>query len=955
MSMRRAWIIRGSFGRACDPEAVLGGSAAVSLALLLCAATGFADTNEEPLGLVLSATGSKLLRSDTETPLTALPGDLLFAGDGLRTETGPASFLFCPGKALDTLTPSGEIRLDAKAPKVRAGKITEQPVHDCTLPKTLRVAAASQQHYGLSMVRGDGPDFRPLPREQLSPELLAELGSTDAALDKDPKDPGALIASAIIFENHKIYANALERYEKLQQLWPDAAWVKSKIFDLRTELAEQRAGQNVEANAPGKIFALLVGVSKYLNTDINLKFADADADDFGKLLETPRAGGVPTENISLLTNEKATKAAIQMGFDDFLRHKAGKADTVVILIAAHGVVETRGDKRAYLLPYDANAQNLQSTALSVSDLQQLFQTQLQRVGRVVMFLDVCKAGSVGAITGKNTINAHLEDQLGDSEGSLTGVLASGKTEFSFEGPEFGGGHGAFSYFVMKGLAGAADKNGDGAVDARELFDFVYTNVEEATANRQHPSTIGNFENELRLADLKKPGTQISHWRILHDYRHGGPLYLSFGGQTAPNTEVQRDVENFSSAIRAGRLRSDEGGNALDALEKLRTELGPEDLFERENDLRVALDDRTQRILLRYIAGEQNPQTRQDFDLGSRYVSVARRLTPESLLLEARADFFQGRTLLFDKNFPQATSLLEQAVRIDPGSGYAYNALGIGYLEQADYNSAIRAFHDATRLAPYWAYPLHNLALTYTQLGDYGAAVRAYRQAMDLAPRYAYLPYNLGLLYQRINKRKEAENAYVRAIQLAPDLAEPYNALGYLRESQKRSREAEEFYDQALQKNPDLLAARQNLAVMLFKQRDRGDEAVGLWRLNIAKQPEYLPSRLSLAKALSALGRVDDAIGEYNAAIAARPDYMGARLALADLYQQKPDLASALFQLQTVLNRQPSNSVALEQFGDVEGRLGQPSQALDAYNKALLNATDGALRKRIRSKIKMLRR
>jgi hypothetical protein len=114
----------------------------------------FADTREEPVGLVLSAAGSKLLRAGTETPLAARPGDLLFAGDGLQTESGPASFLFCPGKALDTLTPSGEVRLDAKAPKVRSGRITEQPARACTLPQTLRVADASRQHYGVSMTRG---------------------------------------------------------------------------------------------------------------------------------------------------------------------------------------------------------------------------------------------------------------------------------------------------------------------------------------------------------------------------------------------------------------------------------------------------------------------------------------------------------------------------------------------------------------------------------------------------------------------------------------------------------------------------------------------------------------------------------------------------------------------------------------------------------------------------------
>src|ERR1039458_10289622 len=105
--------------------------------MFLCAAIAFADTKEEPVGLVLTATGSKLLRADTETPLAARPGDLLFAGDGLKTESSPASFLFCPAKAIDTLGPAGEVRLDTKQTKVKAGKITEQPARACTLPPTL--------------------------------------------------------------------------------------------------------------------------------------------------------------------------------------------------------------------------------------------------------------------------------------------------------------------------------------------------------------------------------------------------------------------------------------------------------------------------------------------------------------------------------------------------------------------------------------------------------------------------------------------------------------------------------------------------------------------------------------------------------------------------------------------------------------------------------------------------
>src|ERR1700733_14318630 len=198
--------------------------------MLLLVPVLFADTKEEPVGLVLSGTGSQLLRADTETPLAARPGDLLFAGDGLKTEGGPASFLFCPGKSLDTLTAAGEVRLDAKAPKVRSGKITEQPARACTLPQTLRVAAASQQHYGVSMTRGlNKPEVPPTPHDKLAADVQAELAPYEAALAANPKDQAALVTEAAIFENHKLSANALEMYYKLREQWPDAVWIKSEV------------------------------------------------------------------------------------------------------------------------------------------------------------------------------------------------------------------------------------------------------------------------------------------------------------------------------------------------------------------------------------------------------------------------------------------------------------------------------------------------------------------------------------------------------------------------------------------------------------------------------------------------------------------------------------------------------------------------------------------------------
>ena len=141
-------------------------------AALLFAIPAFAvDTPEQPVGLILSAPNSKLVRLNSETPLAARAGDLLFAGDTLRTEASAASFLFCPANAVETLTPAGEVRFEAKAPKVKTGKLSEQAARSCSLPKVLRVAVASGQHYGVRMVRGGDQDAgAPVTRANLPPQ-----------------------------------------------------------------------------------------------------------------------------------------------------------------------------------------------------------------------------------------------------------------------------------------------------------------------------------------------------------------------------------------------------------------------------------------------------------------------------------------------------------------------------------------------------------------------------------------------------------------------------------------------------------------------------------------------------------------------------------------------------------------------------------------------------------------
>lgn len=924
-------------------------TALACLGLATAAVLPAVESKEEPVGLILSAAGGKVLRANTETPLAARSGDILFSGDSLKAADTAASFLYCPGKANQTIGAGGEVILDVKQLKVKSGKLeAPKPVNACFLPQVVRVAVASQQHYGVSMTRGLAkPEGDVIAVDALPANVKAELAPFEAVLKANPDDLGALVQEAAIYDRHKLEANALATYRQIATKWQDAVWVRGRIFELEESLATQAAIKAAEISPDAKTYALMIGVSKYqkLPQDLWPQYADADAKAFGQHLSSVRGGGVPADQMLVLTNEFATTAAVRNAFQTFLKNRAGKKDTVFILLAGHGTVDSRG---AYVLTYDSDPQDLSATAIPMAEIQALVDDELSKVGRVVLMADICRSATIGNI--KSVSIGTAVEKLAEAQGEMLGLMAARPKELAVEGPQFGGGHGAFTWSLLEGLEGLAAKNGEKQVTAGDIIDYVRDSVPKATSNKQHPRDFGSIENATKLSDLTKQGINLTRYKTLWDSRHGEPLYIAGPQQAAVTPQVTQDVEAFRAAVTARRLLPTDPNSAWDLLARLRTELSPGLLLIEENVLRVALEDQAQQVLLRYLAGDQNPQTKDEFDGGSRFMEAALRLTPESLYLEGRDSFFKGRSLLFEKQYAPAANLLEQSVRIDPGEAYGYNALGIAYLEQADFAKAIPAFRDAARRAPNWSYPLHNLALCYVESGNAEGAIRSYQAAMKITPQFSYLPYNLGLIYQRINRRREAEAAYRKAMMLAPESAEPLNALGSLKASEGKKPEAEKFYRDALQKNANLLAARHNLALLLASEKGRQAEAIAAWRQNLTIDPNHLASRLSLGETLTATGDTAGAIEQYSTVLAQKPEYVAARVALAGLYVKANQPDSAAEQLRAAVKQDGQNASLWEQLGDAAKAANHPDEAREAYATALKLQVGKGDRKRIQTKM-----
>jgi uncharacterized caspase-like protein len=255
-----------------------------------------------------------------------------------------------------------------------------------------------------------------------------------------------------------------------------------------------------------RTWALLVGISKYqkLPHDLWLQYPDADASAFGQFLASAQGGSVPAGQMMLLTNEQATTAAVRQGLRTFLKDRPGKNDTVYILIAGHGTVDNTG---AYILTWDSDPENLAATALPMAELHSVVEDELNHAGHVILLADVCRAATIAGQ--KTTSLGAVVEKLGEAPGEMLGLMAARPKELSLESPEFGGGHGAFTWSVLRGLTGAADTDHDGFVSAGELIDFVTTDVPKLTGNKQHPRDFGNMENTTKLSDLSKPGIKLN--------------------------------------------------------------------------------------------------------------------------------------------------------------------------------------------------------------------------------------------------------------------------------------------------------------------------------------------------------------------------------------------------------------------------------------------------------------
>jgi uncharacterized caspase-like protein len=282
-----------------------------------------------------------------------------------------------------------------------------------------------------------------------------------------------------------------------------------------TRVAAAAAPPPAPAAKTGEQWAVVIGVGTYTNAAIpRLRYATKDAEAMYRFLTTK--GGYPRDNVLLLTDtaeQKPTLQNIRRALGEFLYRKPGRNDTVLIYYAGHGAPEVdaaghEADGLAkYLIPTDAEPESLYSTALPMDEIQRIFARIPAE--RIVMLLDTCYSGTAGGRTfmrqqiRAGSINDQFLERLTRSKGRVI-ITASGANEVALESAELG--HGIFTYFLLQGLGGQADRNGDGVVTVSELYEYVEEQVDRkarAVGGRQRPLMKGEVEGTLPLTRVGK--------------------------------------------------------------------------------------------------------------------------------------------------------------------------------------------------------------------------------------------------------------------------------------------------------------------------------------------------------------------------------------------------------------------------------------------------------------------
>ncbi len=227
-------------------------------------------------------------------------------------------------------------------------------------------------------------------------------------------------------------------------------------------------------------FALVIANSEYIDPGLaKLTAPGQDAEDFARVLKSTNIGQFDDVNILFNQSESVVREAV----DRFFQQK--KADDLLVLyFSGHGVRDEQGV--LYLAVRNTDRNLLRSTAIKSDFIRESMDQSHSR--RQVLILDCCNSGAFAQGT-KSAVGGSIGTSSafeGTGYGRVV-LTATDATQYAWEGEKIIGKtetkNSLFTHFLIKGLEGGADQDGNGTISVDELYDYTYEQIVSRTPSQ----------------------------------------------------------------------------------------------------------------------------------------------------------------------------------------------------------------------------------------------------------------------------------------------------------------------------------------------------------------------------------------------------------------------------------------------------------------------------------------
>lgn len=244
------------------------------------------------------------------------------------------------------------------------------------------------------------------------------------------------------------------------------------------------------------LYILSIGIDKYRDSSINLKFAGKDSVDFYERLTGQASTIYKPENIHniLLKDERSSKAGILSSIKE-LSERIKPWDGFVIFVASHGLLI---ENQYYIVTHDFDGIAGQDKLISSNEIVEMSK-RIKALSQLLIF-DTCHAGGID-----NIISGLYDSRMVVLAKKMGLHIYASASSFQ-EALDGYKGNGLFTHTLVEGLNNSkgADSNNDSEISIVELGTFSKELTVRTSSEIGHKQTplIINFGKDSPLYRLR---------------------------------------------------------------------------------------------------------------------------------------------------------------------------------------------------------------------------------------------------------------------------------------------------------------------------------------------------------------------------------------------------------------------------------------------------------------------